>query len=675
MMMFQEDEDKGSKKAAARVNPAAEQYLGKVDELAMTLQDKLLSLDVSGLFDEIGKGLDLFSPKNLAGKFRYLDEEAAVIRNSLGLGVEKSKQLSLMVADNIARFAELGYGAQDVGDTMVKVISAYGANIAFTNEDLLTLKATAEVTDTRIETLAVNFKNVGIGVRQVGDRMVEVTEIARNAGVSVAAVAEGVVTNLDKMNLYNFEGGVKGLAKMSAQATRLGIDMKSIFNLVEKVFNPEGAIELASAMQRLGVQTNALLDPLRLMDLSQNDPTELQNQIVNMSKDFVRFNKELGQFEILPGEKRRLNEIGKAMGLANGELQKMAINAATLDMKMKQIKFPSSIATKEDRELIATLATVNEKGIAQVRVKEIDERTGEWTGKDTMKDVSQLTARDIKELKEGQELQGKSMEDIAKEQLSEATRLNAQVAQLIRAVEFGVASSEAGSRVYEFRTKTMRETFFQEKGREGGAISEGARRTQTYRSGTNDLTNQLGSVIQSAIEGLKASGSLDEMKSIYNSASQSIESMFNSFKNINFSNLIDFGGIVDKIGSVAESFGIGGSETDPGSKFVNNQTNTTIARTNVQNLNTIATPNTIEVKPIDINEKLDVNITVNLDPSIKDQRLTDIATAAVNKWFTGGDSAAHIEIITNALAEKISQNSMVAANVEKRGFVQTPGMG
>ena len=144
--------------------------------------------------------------------------------------------------------------------------------------------------------------------------MTEVAQIAREAGVSVAAVSEGVVQNLDKMNIYNFENGTKGLAKMAAQASRLGIDMDKIFGVVDKVFNPEGAIEMAAAMQRLGVSTSALLDPLRLMDLSQNDPTELQNQIVNMTKDFVRFNEELGQFEIMPGEKRRLNEIGKELG-------------------------------------------------------------------------------------------------------------------------------------------------------------------------------------------------------------------------------------------------------------------------------------------------------------------------------------------------------------------------
>jgi ribosomal protein S13 len=224
MMMFQEDVNKGDQTKAAKENPA-EKYSKVNTDIVDDLQMKFVSGNWAGVGKTLGEEfLNAISIENFMGRYRYLDEEATKIRNSLGLGVEKSQQLSNMVADNIARFAELGYTAGDVGDTFSKVIGAYGANIAFTNEDLLTLKATSEVTNTEIGLLATSFKNVGVGVGQVGDRMVEVTEIARNAGVSVAAVAKGVVTNLDKMNIYNFEGGTKGLAKMSAQATRLGFE-------------------------------------------------------------------------------------------------------------------------------------------------------------------------------------------------------------------------------------------------------------------------------------------------------------------------------------------------------------------------------------------------------------------------------------------------------------------
>jgi hypothetical protein len=672
MMMFQEDVNKANTQAAAEVNPLLISAQIDVAKLTQSLRE----LDLTEFGRRLGEiTTDIFNPIEILKRTQFLDEEATKIRNSLGLGSEKSRELSLMIGDNISRFAALGLKVDDVGKAFVDIASVYGANIAISNEEFAELAATAKVTGSNVKTLSAAFRGVGVSIGQVGDKMVEVTEIARNAGVSVSAVSDGVLKNLDKMNIYNFEGGTKGLAKMSAQATRLGIDMTKIFDVVEKVFNPEGAIELASHMQRLGVQTNALLDPLRLMDLSQNDPTELSNQIVNMSKDFVRFNKELGQFEILPGEKRRLNEIGKALGMNNGELQKMALNAANLDMKMKQIKFPSSIASKDDRELIATLATVNKAGIAEVKVKQIDAETGKWTGEYDKVDVSRLTAEQLQGLKEGQELQGKSMEEIAVDQLSEATKLNALVEQTLQAVRFGFSTSEPSLNMFKTTTKTIREAAFQEKGREGGAISEGARRTTTYRKGTNKAAETIEGIFNEKLKDFGFS-SIDDLKDkSIKLLTDSFSNLTGSFKGIDLGILDGFGNIVDKIGSVAESFGIGGSETDPGSKFVNNQTNTSIARTNVQNLNTIATPNTIEVKPIDINEKLDVNITVNLDPSIKDQRLTDIATEAVNKWFTGGDSAAHIKTITDALAEKISQNSMVVANVEKRGFVQTPGMG
>jgi len=580
-----------------------------------------------------------------------------------------------MVGDNISRFAELGLGVDDVGKAFVDLASVYGANIAVSNEDFTELAATAKVTGSDIKTLASAFRGVGVGIGQVGDKMLEVTEIARNAGVSVKAVSDGVLKNIDKMNLYNFDGGVKGLAKMSAQATRLGIDMTKIFDVVDKVFNPEGAIGLASAMQRLGVQTNALLDPLRLMDLSQNDPTELQNQIINMSKDFVRFNKQLGEFEIMPGEKRRLNEIGKELGMTGGELQKMALNAANLDMKMKQIKFPSSIATKEDRELIATLATINKEGIAEVKVKQIDSETGKWTGEYDTEAVSNLNAEQLKGLKEGQELQGKSMEEIAKDQLSEAGKLNALVTQMLQAVRFGFSTSDPALSTFKTTTKTLREAAFQEKGREGGKFSEGDRRTTTYRKGANEASETIEKLFGDVLSSFGFNGIDDLKDKSLDVLTKGFSDLVGSVGSIDLGILDGLGSIFDKVGSVGKMLGIGGSETDPYTNFVNNETKTSINKTNVQNLNTSTTPNLIEFKPIDINEKVDVNITVSLDPSITNQRLTDLATNAVNEYFKGGQNTKNTKTVTDAIAMARSMQNLIPSNVKQNTFTETPGVG
>jgi hypothetical protein len=49
---------------------------------------------------------------------------------------------------------------------------------------------------------------------------------------------------------------------------------------------------MAASLQRLGVSTSALLDPLALMDMGQNNPAELQNQIVEMTKQFTYFDEK-----------------------------------------------------------------------------------------------------------------------------------------------------------------------------------------------------------------------------------------------------------------------------------------------------------------------------------------------------------------------------------------------
>jgi hypothetical protein len=671
--MFLQESDKTSKNTGVQgaSDAANEAYLQGLEvgtAYSKGVTDNLLS----GEFTEAGKWFtnqlnEVLNPAKIYEKTRALDSEATKIRNSLGLGVEKAREFQLLIADNAASFAELGFSVAEVGKTFTDLVGVYGTNLAISDEDLLQVKATAQVTGQEVGTLASSFRGVGISINEVGENMTMVTEIARNAGVSVGAVSKEVVSNLDKMNIYNFEGGVKGLAKMSAQATRLGVDMSKIFGVVEEAFNPEGAIKLAGAMQRLGVQTSALLDPLRLMDLSQNDPTELQNQIINMSKDFVRFNKELGQFEIMPGEKRRLNEIGKELGMTSGELQKMALNAANLDMKMKQIKFPSSIASKEDRELIATLSTVNKQGVAEIKVRKYDAE-GKDTGEYDLVAASELNAEQLEAIKRDQELRGKTMEEIAFDQLNETQKLNSKFDQFFKAITYGQASSNVYQGLYSYSTKEIREQLFTERGKEGGLIGEPYNKTETYRRGTNYATNELKTVIDDILKSMNIDGIKGLKDKGFEFITDGIGSIVDKIGGINMDDITGVSDILTKIKDMASGFGIGGSETDPYSDF----TKTKITETNNTNINKFSSINkseSIEIKPIDINEKIDVNITVTLDPAIKDQALTELATKAINEYFKGGQNTKNTKTVTDAIEMAMSMQKMIVSSITPKTYV------
>ena len=223
------------------------------------------------------------------------------------------------IADVAPELTKMGMTETEFASTIKEAMDGLGTSASLGKEAIVELAAASKVSKQDVSVLASEFRKVGVSVYDVGDRMKEVTDYARSVGVSVKAVSEGVVTNLDKMNLYNFEGGIKGLAKMAATSERLGLSMQTVFNQADKIMNPEGAIEMSAALQRLGVTSSGLLDPLRAMDLAKNDPEQLQKEMVNLGKEFTRFNEKTGQMEILPGAKRRLKEVGEAAGMTAKE--------------------------------------------------------------------------------------------------------------------------------------------------------------------------------------------------------------------------------------------------------------------------------------------------------------------------------------------------------------------
>ena len=525
-----------------------------------------------------------------------LDQEATKLVKTFGISKQRAGELTQTVADAIPKFVGMGLKVGDVAETLQGLGETMNVNIMLNADSLASFAATAEVTKVKQSELSEKFRDVGVSIASIEPKMLDVVKIARQAGVTVQAVSAGVVTNLDKMNLYNFEGGIKGLAKMAAQASRLGVDMSAIFTVVDKVFNPEGAIEFAASLQRLGVTSSQLLDPLRLMDLSQNDPTELQNQIVNMTKEFTRFNKENNQIEILPGAKRRIDEIGKAMGLPAGELQKMAINAGMFEMKLKQIKFPTDIANKEDRELIATMAQIGKDGKASVRMELT--RTGkdgkeEGTGEYIDKLVSELNTDDVAKLAQQQKSNDASMEDIAKDQLTYLKRIESSMNTFVGAAKYGIASSNTLQGGYKGGLN-----FFQKMLDE--QIPQKGKKSENYRTGTDYVVNEVSELIKTL----------------------GIGDMFKDFKEMTTTYFEELKTSIPTI------FGMGGSNTD-------NQT--LIQSLNNPNLNISNEPMTITTE-----NQFTVDFNVIADDKISAQSIQDINTA-ISNYFNGPDGTKNMQ--------------------------------
>ncbi len=389
----------------------------------------------------MGNMFDAMNPLN-SDVFNAMDMYATKVQKTFGLSKSRIDEFKDTIADAGPALAKLGISEESMAGKLEEVMKGLGGAASVGKEAVVELTAAAELANQNIGTLASNFREVGISVYDVGDSIKEVANYARSVGASVEGVTSEVVTNLSKMNIYNFDNGVKGLAKMATTSERLGISMKEVFDLADGLMDPEKAIDMSAALQRLGVTSSGLLDPLRAMDMAQNDPEALQKEMVKLGQEFTRFNERTGKMEILPGSKRRMKEVAEAVGMTADEFGKMAIKSADFEMKLKQIKMPSlAEGDEETKELIATMAQMK-GGVATIQVRDKE------TGITKEKKVEELTPDDIENLKKANEDSSKSIEELAFSQLD----TQSQILNLLKtgevATKFAKATSPTLERFY-----------------------------------------------------------------------------------------------------------------------------------------------------------------------------------------------------------------------------------
>jgi hypothetical protein len=480
------------------------------------------------------------NPDRMLEKLFEVDDAAKAIAKSFGQGTGNIVNLKMAMTNAVTEVTKLGGNFEKIAEIQKNVAESVGRNVVISSDAYAKLYAAGEVSGVQADKFIPKFKEVGMSIYQAGSQMEKIVNTAREIGVNVGEVTGEVMKHMDKINLINFQGGVEGLAKMAAHATSINMDMGKTLEFAEKVYNPEGAIETAAALQRLGVTQSQLLDPLRLMDLSQNDPEELQKQIADLGKDFVKLN-EKGQFEIIKGEQRRLREVAKELGMLPAEFAKMAIGAKELEDKLQKIKFPDTI-TEEQKNFIANMAEMNEKGQYVIEYKgearEVNDLLKEFGG-----DQNKL-AEFMKES------QPKTMEDLAKEQLTALEAVKASVDSLKDKGGYAIASTELGQDAIEamikgyektaeafdgFDIKGMRENY--EKGADElmGTLTK----VMKGEGSVEDIFTSFGNVAKNTSDFMKegfqkaienAKGSTDELSNSQNKFAQMLMGIYEGFK-------------------------------------------------------------------------------------------------------------------------------------------------
>jgi len=340
-------------------------------------------------------------------------------------------ELMSSIADAVPMVNRLGGSMADVSKTMSEIAIASNRNVIANTKDVEKLFAAQKILGQSAGELTNSFLDVGVGLNKIPEQLEESIGYIQSIGGNAKEVMKDVTDNMSQMNRFQFNDGIAGLTKMAAQAAMLRFNMGETFRLADKVLDPEGAIEVASAFQRLGLSAGALVDPFQLMNMSINDPSGLQDSLADVAKQFTYFDEQTQTFKINPQGVLTLKEMEKQTGVSAAEMSKMGLAAAELDQRLSAVNMAGlTIASEEDKQYLANIATMQD-GKYKVTLED-----------GTKKELADLQQKDFDKLIDAEKNRPKNLEEIARTQMNISETIRGDVSAIKTAFLGGVTTAK-----------------------------------------------------------------------------------------------------------------------------------------------------------------------------------------------------------------------------------------
>lgn len=514
-----------------------------------------------------------------------LDTLTSETISSMGTTRESVRALGVQFANALPSVAAMGGELKDIAAIQQGVGTELGRNNVLTADVVSKLYAAQEaigLSSAQLSKSVGEFQDAGISSGVVAKNMEAAANFSRQMGVNTKVAFELMTDNLNKLNEFGFESGIDGLARMATTAASMRVTMTGVFNMAERAFNPEGAIEMVSAFQRLGVAAGDLSDPFRLLFLAQNDTEELQNQVVQMTEKFTYFDEKSKTFKVFPNAKQDLRDLATATNMGYEDLVKYSIGASKLKEIGKDIRIGG--IDEETKKFIANMAEFDEKagGFA------VTLTTGET------KLVTQLNSEDVNKLQPKPE----TLEEIAKSQLDFDKSIDSNLAAIKAKIVGGIATSGPAMDIVETTRAIARGVL-----ETAGTVVPSVENT---RGGTERVVGSIAGAAEKMITG--EFNMSDVMKGISTMTTDIGNNLKDAFENIDFNKALN----------------IAGKEISPNNELINsiNRLTDRINMSPIPNRTTVtptgASPAVFEVKPITqtTNVKFD-QLSLNVNGTIK----------------------------------------------------------
>jgi hypothetical protein len=310
-------------------------------------------------------GKQLFEQINFTSKIKsnFFEQSKAIKNTELSMGIlsTQSKAFSNSIFKASVNSNQLGVSAADLAGIQGDYSESIGRAVQLTESGYQAMAELAQGTilgNDGAAALAANMDKFNISANGSRDLVEETLNIAHKMGVNAAKTTKNIEHSLKLAQKYNFKGGVKGAMQMAAFVAKTGFEMQEMAGLADKLFSPEGAVEMSAQLQVLGGEWAKLADPFTLMYKARNDMAGLTEDLVKATTASAHFNAKTGELDISALEMHRLKEVADATGLSYENLA----NTARTTGKLLKIKASiTGINDPDVKEFITNTAQFNEK--------------------------------------------------------------------------------------------------------------------------------------------------------------------------------------------------------------------------------------------------------------------------------------------------------------------------
>ena len=357
--------------------------------------EMLKTVSEIGTASNFKNGLSAFT-KKLQDSMEFYFQQQTELRTKMNKEVGLTGELSKVVREELTNtnpeLLRMGIGFADLVESAGSLIANTGRFITLNSQAWKEAgtAATAYVgTLGDLISMYPSFEKVGVGAADVAEQIEISGKRSIELGLRAQSITKDLGAKIGELNSYGFKNGIQGLAEMVRKSKEFRIDIAETFKIADKVFSPEGAIDLSANLMAIGGAIGDFNDPLKLLYMSTNNVEGLSDSLIGLAGSLATYNSEQGRFEITGINLRKARALASELGVDYNKLGDAAIAAAErsaaatdlmsrgLNLDEDQTRFLTNISTMKDGKMTIQLQGDELKNYFNANEVALDELTNE----------------------------------------------------------------------------------------------------------------------------------------------------------------------------------------------------------------------------------------------------------------------------------------------------------